>query len=58
MEIKRYIEKEPLLTYLENMGVSKYVIDTINKEDRFPTIGVVKIEPNDYFAYMSEQLKD
>jgi hypothetical protein len=58
MEKKRYIEKEPLLAYLENMGVSKYIIDTINKEDRFPTIGVLKTEPSDYFAYMSEQIKD
>ena len=38
-----YIEKEPLLAYLENMGVSKYIIDTINNEDRFSVLHLDEI---------------
>lgn len=48
VKLIKYIEKEPLLAYLTNMGVSKDIVDTINKEDRFPTLSVVRINSDDY----------
>lgn len=45
---KQYIEKEPLLAYLENMGISKNIINTIDNEDRFSTVSVEIISPSDY----------
>ena len=46
-EIK-YIEKEPLLAWLENMCVSKNIIDAIEDENRFPTVSVLKIDKDDF----------
>ena len=46
-EIK-YIEKEPLLVWLENMCVSKNIIDAIEDENRFPTVSVLKIDTDDF----------
>lgn len=40
---KLFIEKEPLLAYLENMGVSKYIISTIDKEERFHVLDIDEI---------------
>ena len=48
VQLKTYIEKGPLLAYLESMGVAKDIIDTINQEDRFPTVGVVHFKSDDY----------
>lgn len=46
-EIK-YIEKEPLLSWLENMCVSKNIIDAIEDENKFPTVSVLKIDTDDF----------
>lgn len=51
VQSKTYIEKGPLLAYLENMGVSKSIIDAINQEDRFPIVGVVHFKSDDYPKY-------
>ena len=37
----RYIEKEPLCAWLENMGVSDFIIRKIESEANFPTADVV-----------------
>ena len=43
----RYIEKEPLCAWLENMGVSDFIIRKIESEANFPTADVVpKSEPD------------
>ena len=36
----RYIEKEPLCAWLENMGVSDFIIRKIESEANFPTADV------------------
>jgi hypothetical protein len=46
-EIK-YIEKEPLLAWLEHMCVSENIIKMIADENRFPTVSVLKIDKNDF----------
>ena len=38
-----YIEKEPLCAWLENMGVSAYIVETIRNEEHFPTADVVEV---------------
>ena len=45
-EIK-YIEKEPLLAWLENMCVSENIIKMIADENIFPTVGILKIGTDD-----------
>jgi hypothetical protein len=37
-----YIKKEPLCAWLEQMGVSDYVINTIKDEEHFPSADVVE----------------
>lgn len=39
-QLRLCIEKEPLLAYLENMCVSKKIIDVIANENRFPVYRV------------------
>ena len=39
-DMARYIEKEPLCAWLENIGVSEYIIKSIENEDKFPTADV------------------
>lgn len=39
-----YIEKEPLCAWLENLGVSDYIINTIKDENHFPTAKVEKVK--------------
>lgn len=51
VQSKTYIEKESLLAYLEDMGVSKSIVDTINQEDRFPTVGAVHFKSDDFLKY-------
>lgn len=46
-EIK-YIEKEPLLAWLENMCVSENIIKMIADENIFPTVGILKIGTDDF----------
>ena len=46
-EIK-YIEKEPLLAWLEHMCISENVIKMIADENRFPTVSVLKISTDDF----------
>ena len=46
-EIK-YIEKEPFLAWLENMCVSEYIIKSIEDENRFPTVSILKIDKDDF----------
>lgn len=46
-EIK-YIEKESLLAWLENMCVSENIIKSIADENRFPTMSVLKIDKYDF----------
>lgn len=38
-----YIEKESLCAWLENMGVSAYIIETIKDEKHFPSADVVEV---------------
>ena len=38
-----YIKKEPLCAWLENMGVSAYIIDTIKNEEHFPIADVAEV---------------
>lgn len=46
-EIK-YVEKESLLAWLENMHVSKNIIEAIEDENRFPTVSVLTINSDDF----------
>ena len=39
-----YIEKEPLCAWLEEMGVSDYIVNTIKSEEHFPTSDVVEVK--------------
>lgn len=39
-----YIKKEPLCAWLEQMGVSDYVINTIKDEEHFPSADVVEVK--------------
>lgn len=48
MKTVRYIEKEPLLAWLENMCVSEYIIKSIANEDKFPTISVLKLDKSNF----------
>ena len=38
-----YIEKEPLCTWLEYMGVSDFIIKRIESEKHFPSADVVEV---------------
>lgn len=38
-----YIEKENLCVWLEHMGISKYIIDTIKSEEHFPSVDEEKL---------------
>ena len=38
-----YIEKEPLCAWLENMGVSDFIIRGIESETHFPAVDVEKV---------------
>lgn len=48
MKAIKYIEKEPLIAWLENMRVSKDIIKAIEDENRFPTISVLKVDKNNF----------
>ena len=44
---KKYIEKAPLIAWLENMNVSEYIINSVKSDVKFPPANVkeiVKIE--------------
>lgn len=56
-EIK-YIEKEPLLAWLEHMSVREYIIKTIADENRFPTISILKTYADDLKEIRSEAIKE
>ena len=38
-----YIKKESLCAWLENMGVSDYIINTIKDDEHFPTADVEEV---------------
>ncbi len=38
-----YIEKEPLCAWLENMGVSDFIVRRIESETHFPAVDVEKV---------------
>lgn len=40
---QHFIEKEPLLAWLEAMHVSEYIIKAIEDENRFPVMTLMKI---------------
>lgn len=48
MKEVKYIEKEPLIAWLENMCVSNNIIEAIKDENRFHTVSVLKINTNDF----------
>lgn len=48
MKKVQYIEKEPLIAWLENMGVSKNIIDAIADESRFPVMSISKVDENNF----------
>lgn len=54
-EMARYIEKEPLCAWLENMGVSDFIIRKIESEANFPTADVVPKREADMLHHL---LKD
>lgn len=39
-----YVKKEPLCAWLEHMGVSAYIVNTIQDETHFPVADVVKMK--------------
>lgn len=41
---QHFIEKEPLLAWLEAMHVSEYIIKAIEDENRFPVTTLMKIK--------------
>ena len=52
----RYIEKEPLCAWLENMGVSDFIIRKIESEANFPTADVVPKSEYDDLKFQFEAL--
>ncbi|MEE0944902.1 MAG: hypothetical protein UIM24_05595 [Clostridia bacterium] len=45
-----YIKKEPLCAWLEHMGVSRYIIDTIKNEEHFPNADVVEVKHGEWIT--------
>jgi hypothetical protein len=48
MSKTKYIEREPLLAWLENMGASEYIIKTIADENKFPAKMIGDFDNIDY----------
>ena len=46
-----YIKKEPLCAWLENMGVSDFVIRRIESEAHFPTADVEEVKHGEWILH-------
>ena len=51
-----YIKKEPLCTWLSNMGVSDYIIKTIESEEHFPSCMSEWIHVNERLPETNERV--
>ena len=52
----KYIEKEPLLAYLEHMGISEYIINAISDENKFPIMTMMKLSADDYYPKKGDDI--
>ena len=49
-----YIKKEPLCAWLENMGVSDFIIRRIESEAHFPTADVEEVKHGAWLDYIEQ----